>query len=168
VTLGSFVTDIEVRVELGRGGSPLEVTTDPVLRFGVMCHSLKVWPPTGFTGEKVVEAELGRGGVCARGRVVLWADRVCARGLARTPVVLPITSGVGRWHACIVVACVIMIGESSTIPWSCYPYTPAGLSGVGTRIQCCCPLVAFGRASLQVLSFSFETGSGEANFDVLG
>jgi hypothetical protein len=50
---------------LERGGSPPKVVTEPDLRFSDMHHSLKEWPPTGFTGEQVAEAGLGRDEVCS-------------------------------------------------------------------------------------------------------
>jgi hypothetical protein len=54
-------------------------------------------------------------------------------------------------------------GESLTRPQSHRHCTPATLCRVGTRIECGCPLAAFGRALPQVLPLLPETDSGEAD-----
>jgi hypothetical protein len=61
-----------------------------------------------------------------------------------------------------------MVGESLTRLWFCCHYAPTALRGVGTRIECGCLPVDFGRALPQVLSFSLEMGLGEADMAVLG
>jgi hypothetical protein len=70
---------------------------------------------------------------------------------------------------CCQMACtrVIMVGESLTRPWSRCHCTPAALRGVGTFIECGCPLVAFGRSLPQVLFLSLEAGSGEVDMTSL-
>jgi hypothetical protein len=60
------------------------------------------------------------------------------------------------------------VGESLTRPRSRRHFTPAALRGVGTRSECDCPLVAFGRALPQVLSLLSGMGSGEADMTYLG
>jgi hypothetical protein len=54
------------------------------------------------------------------------------------------------------------VGESLTRPRSCCHCTPAALRGVGTRIECGCPLVASGCLP-QVLSLLPEMGLDEAD-----
>jgi hypothetical protein len=109
-----------------------------------------------------------RGGAGSRGRALRQARWSLHPRAGLHP--CRITCLVKGWqtHACIVVTCIIMVSESLTMSWSCCHYTPAALRGVGTRIECSCPPVAFGSALPQVLTFSPETGSGEANMDVLG
>jgi hypothetical protein len=68
----------------------------------------------------------GEAEFCPEGEFRFGRDRVCARWLVYSPVVLRFPSGVGRWRACTVVACVITIGESLTRVRSCCPCTPAG------------------------------------------
>jgi hypothetical protein len=98
----SSVTDIEGITRLGRGGSPPEVVTEPILRFNDVCHSLIEWPSVGFTGEQVAEAGLGRGGGRLEGELCIGRDRVCARGLVHAPVVLHVPSRAGRRRSCTV------------------------------------------------------------------
>jgi hypothetical protein len=93
------VTNIEGRTVLERGGSPPKVVTEPDSRFSDVHHSLKEWPPTGFTGEQVAEAGLGRDGVCSEGKLYVGRDGVHARGPIRAPVVLHVLSGAVRRHA---------------------------------------------------------------------
>jgi hypothetical protein len=132
------VADIEVRVGLGWGGSPPEVETEPVLRFEDVCHSEGV-ASCGIREERVAEAGLGRGRVYLEAEFYFGRDRVCARDLACTFVVLYVPSGVGRRCAGTVVACVIIVGESLTRLRSCYSCAPTSLCGLGVRIECCCP-----------------------------
>jgi hypothetical protein len=82
---------------------------------------------------------LSRGSSSCFGR-----DRVCSRGLTCI-LVLYLPSRVSRRRAAwTVVACVIIVGESMTGPRSCCSYTPAGLHGLGTHIECGCPSADFG------------------------
>jgi hypothetical protein len=98
----SSITDIEGRTGLGRGGSPPEVVTEPVLRFNDVCHNLFEWPSVGFAGVQVAEVGLGRGGVRPEGELCIGRDRVCARGLVHAPVVLHVPSRAGRRRPCTV------------------------------------------------------------------
>jgi hypothetical protein len=126
MTLGaSSVTDIEGRAVLGRGGSLLEVATEPVLRFNDVCHSLKEWPPTGFTRDQVAEAGLWRGGFLSQGRVLHWAR------WSLRPRAGPCSFRIRCPVRCCQMACtrVIMVGESLTRPWSRCHCTPATLRG---------------------------------------
>jgi hypothetical protein len=51
-------------------------------------------------GEQVAEAGLGQGGVYLEGELYVGRDGVCARGLARVPVVLHVPSRAGQ-TACV-------------------------------------------------------------------
>jgi hypothetical protein len=92
----SSITDVEGRTGLGRGGSPLEVVTELVLRFDDMHHSLKEWPSAGFAGKLIAETGLG---VCPEGELRVGRDGVCAQGLVCASVVLHVPLGAVRWCA---------------------------------------------------------------------
>jgi hypothetical protein len=74
----SSIIDIESRAGLGSGGSPLEVTTEPDLRFNDVRHSLNEWLPAGYVEEQVAKAGLGRGGVCPEDELCIGWDKVRA------------------------------------------------------------------------------------------
>jgi hypothetical protein len=112
---------------------------------------LKEWPHAGFTREQVAEARLGRDRVCPEDESSIGRDGVCARGLVYAPIVLHAPLGDGRRRACTVVARIIIVGETLTRPWSSCHCMQAGLSGLGTRIECGCPLVVFGRPYLEII-----------------
>jgi hypothetical protein len=128
------VADIEVRAGLGRGGSPPEVTTEPVLD-SKTCATVEGVAFCGICREWVDETGLGRARVCPKVEFYFRRGGVCARGLACAPVVLYVPSKVGRRRAGTVVACVIIVGESLTGLRSCRSCTPAALRGVGMRIE---------------------------------
>jgi hypothetical protein len=89
----------------------------------------------GFTEEQVAEAGLGRGRVGTRGRAQRRArQRLCPRdGMCSCRITRPIR---GCQAAC---ACVIMVVNLLTRPWSRHHCAPIVLRGVGTCIKCVCP-----------------------------
>jgi hypothetical protein len=92
---------IKVRARLGRGGSPLEVVTEPVPGFKDVHATIEGVASYRIRGEQV--AKVG---------FYFEQGRVCARGLAYTIVVLYVPSGVSRRCEGTVVTCVIIIGGS--------------------------------------------------------
>jgi hypothetical protein len=66
----------EGELSIGRGRSLPEVMTEPSLTWTIVDG----WLPTGFMGEQVAEARLGRGGVGTRGQAQRQARRKSARG----------------------------------------------------------------------------------------
>jgi hypothetical protein len=142
----SFLRDASAPLYLMMLGRPLSQMSraEPGSSEAEVYHSLKEWPSVGFTGEKVAEAGLERGGVCPKGKLCVGRDKVCARGLSAP---CRITCTVRGWQTVCVYsgACVTKVCESLTRPRSCCHCTPTALRGVGTRIECGCPPVAFER-----------------------
>jgi hypothetical protein len=163
----SSITDIEGRIGLGRGGGPPKVVTESILRFDDIRHNWRsafrgIYGGAGSRGQAQARRSLSQGRALSRARQSLHPRA----GLR--PCLLHVLLGAGRRHACIVVACVIMVGESLTRERSCCHCAPTALRGVGTPIEWGCLPAAFGRALPHVLSFSPETGSCEEDMVVLG